>query len=74
MFNRLFYFSLFVLLFFCFCQHSYAEDVVIFGPRTFVVDKSKSVNETVSFPSSMTGPGFTLRIKNGDDNGRNCSP
>ncbi|MGD2091337.1 MAG: Ig-like domain-containing protein, partial [Candidatus Aminicenantes bacterium] len=51
----------------------FAADVTFFGPKQYSRNKGKPVTETDTFicPPNYTGPGFKLRLINGDSRGDN---
>ena len=44
-------------------------EILVFGPKQYTRNQGKPVTETDNFPSSITGPDFTLRVINGDEQG-----
>ncbi|NIN36507.1 MAG: hypothetical protein GTO60_16020, partial [Gammaproteobacteria bacterium] len=64
-----------VLVLFIFAGLStlFAGDVTFFGPKQYTRNKGKPVTETDTFicPPNYTGSGFTLRLINGDSQGKN---
>ncbi len=50
----------------------FAGNVTFFGPKQYTSNKGKPVTESDAFvcPSNYTGSGFTLRLINGDSQGK----
>jgi hypothetical protein len=64
-------FGLGVMVFFVFALFIpvSVSEVVVFGPKQYTRSQGKPITETDNFQNTITGPDFTLKVINGDEQG-----